>query len=98
MSNFIGTTFAQTFQSTISFGNGSFAGLVTGSSSTKAYTINRLYGGWSFYALWLPEWYDTIATANVEAGFSGRTWLAIPLRASLSLLPSLTPCSCAHSE
>ncbi|KPV75174.1 uncharacterized protein RHOBADRAFT_53189 [Rhodotorula graminis WP1] len=79
LSNFIGTTFAQTFQSTISFGNGSFSGLVTGSSSTKAYTINRLYGGWSFYALWLPEWFDTIATANVEAGFSGRTWLAIPL-------------------
>ncbi|TNY21941.1 Proteophosphoglycan ppg4 [Rhodotorula diobovata] len=79
LSDFIGRTFAQTFENTISFGNGSFAGLVTGSSSTKAYTINSLFGGWSFYALWLPEWFDTIATANVEASFRGRTWLAIPL-------------------
>ncbi|BGP39611.1 hypothetical protein JCM10449v2_003562 [Rhodotorula kratochvilovae] len=79
LSNFIGRTFADTFENTIAFGNGSFSGLVTGSSTTKAYTINRLYGGWSFYALWLPEWYETVATANVEAGFSGRTWLAIPL-------------------
>ncbi|GAA6047015.1 hypothetical protein JCM3770_004152 [Rhodotorula araucariae] len=79
LSNFIGKTFADTFENTIAFGNGSFSGLVTGSSTSKAYTINRLWGGWSFYALWLPEWFDTVATANVEVGFSGRTWLAIPL-------------------
>ncbi|BGP31683.1 hypothetical protein JCM10296v2_003457 [Rhodotorula toruloides] len=79
LSNYIGYTFANTFENTISFGNGSFAGLVTGDSSKKAYTVNQLYAGWSFYALWLPEWFKTVAQANVASGFRGRTWLAIPL-------------------
>ncbi|GAA5885750.1 hypothetical protein JCM6882_007553 [Rhodosporidiobolus microsporus] len=79
LSNYIGQTFANTFENTISFGNGSFSGLVTGSSTQKAYSISTLWGGWSFYGLWLPEWYDTLATANSEVGFGGRTWLAIPL-------------------
>ncbi|BGO99367.1 Proteophosphoglycan ppg4 [Rhodotorula toruloides ATCC 204091] len=79
LSNYIGYTFANTFENTISFGNGSFAGLVTGDSSKKAYTVNQLYAGWSFYALWLPDWFKTVAEANVASGFRGRTWLAIPL-------------------
>lgn len=80
LSNYIGYTFANTFENTISLDNGSFAGLVTGDSSKKAYTVNQLYAGWSFYALWLPEWFKTVAEANVASGFQGRTWLAIPLR------------------
>lgn len=31
-------------------------------------------------AYWVPEWFDTLAAANVASGFNGRTWLAIPLR------------------
>ncbi|GAA5943281.1 hypothetical protein JCM10213_007949 [Rhodosporidiobolus nylandii] len=79
VSNYIGQTFANTFAYTISFGNGTFSGLVTGSSTTKAYTINTLWGGWSFYALWMPSWFEELATSNVDVGFQGRTWLAIPL-------------------
>ncbi|GEM07594.1 proteophosphoglycan ppg4 [Rhodotorula toruloides] len=80
LSNYIGYTFANTFEYTISFGNGlprSFSGLVTGDSSKKAYTVK--YAGWSFYALWLPDWFRTVAQANVASGFRGRTWLAVPL-------------------
>ncbi|GAA5849743.1 hypothetical protein JCM8547_000551 [Rhodosporidiobolus lusitaniae] len=79
LSNYIGQTFANTFENTISFGNGTFAGLVTGSSTKKAYSISTLWGGWTFYALWAPEWFDTVASANVDVGFRGRTWMAIPL-------------------
>ncbi|GAA5830830.1 hypothetical protein JCM11251_001091 [Rhodosporidiobolus azoricus] len=79
LSNYLGQTFANTFEHTISIGNGSFSGLVTGHSTKKAYEINTLWGGWSFYAYWEPNWYDTLATANVDVGFGGRTWLAIPL-------------------
>lgn len=45
-----------------------------------------MYAGWSFYALWLPEWFETVAEANVASGFRGRTWLAVPLRQSPSFL------------
>ncbi|GJN88968.1 hypothetical protein Rhopal_001939-T1 [Rhodotorula paludigena] len=79
VSNEVGTTFANTFEETISLGNGSFSGLVTGHSTTKSYMINRLYGGWGFYALWRRDWFDTLVAANTAVSFSGRTWLAIPL-------------------
>ncbi|GAA5968816.1 hypothetical protein JCM11641_000742 [Rhodosporidiobolus odoratus] len=79
LSNFIGQTFANTFENTIAFGNGTFSGLVTGSSTSKAYTINTLWGGWTFYSLWEPGWFTTVAQANIDTGFGGRTWLAIPL-------------------
>lgn len=32
---------------------------------------------------WLPDWFATLATANVKQGFMGRSWLAVPLRAFL---------------
>lgn len=41
-----------------------------------------LQTGWSFYAYWLPEWFDTLVDANLESGFNSRSWLAVPLRPS----------------
>lgn len=80
ISNSFGQVMAQTFQYQINLGNGSFAGLVTGESTAKGHTIDSLWAHWSFYGFWLPEWYRTVASSNVEHGFQGRTWLAIPLR------------------
>jgi len=71
---------AQTFEFQINLGNGSFAGLVTGQSTTKGHTVDVLWAHWSFYGFFLPEWYRTVATSLVEHGFQGRTWYAIPLR------------------
>ncbi|GAA5881904.1 hypothetical protein JCM16303_003459 [Sporobolomyces ruberrimus] len=79
LSNNFGLTMAQTFEYQINLGNGSFAGLVTGESTKKGHTIDSLWGHWSFYGLFLPEWYRTVASSNVDHGFQGRTWLAIPL-------------------
>ncbi|GAA5850918.1 hypothetical protein JCM3766R1_004000 [Sporobolomyces carnicolor] len=79
ISNSFGQVMAQTFQYQINLGNGSFAGLVTGESTAKGHTIDSLWAHWSFYGFWLPEWYRTVASSNVEHGFQGRTWLAIPL-------------------
>ncbi|GAA6062204.1 hypothetical protein JCM10212_006485 [Sporobolomyces blumeae] len=79
LSNNFGETMAYTFQNQIYLGNGSFAGLVTGASTKKAYTVDSLWAAWSFYGFFLPEWYETVARSSVEHGFQGRTWLAIPL-------------------
>ncbi|GAA5920901.1 hypothetical protein JCM1841_002377 [Sporobolomyces salmonicolor] len=79
LSNQFGVQMADTFQFQINLGNGSFSGLVSGTSTPKAYTVGQLWGGWSFYGYFLPEWYQTVASANVKSGFQGRTWLAIPL-------------------
>ncbi|GAA5904230.1 uncharacterized protein JCM6883_006417 [Sporobolomyces salmoneus] len=79
ISNSFGQIMANTFQTQIYLGNGSFSGLVTGESTTKGHMIDSLWGHWSFYGFFLPEWYSTVATSNVEHGFQGRTWLAIPL-------------------
>ncbi|GAA6013486.1 hypothetical protein JCM11491_006097 [Sporobolomyces phaffii] len=79
LSNDFGHIMAQTFEYQIHLGNGSFGGLVTGESTKKAYTIDSLWGHWSFYGYFLPQWYETVAKSNVEHGFQGRTWLAIPL-------------------
>jgi inner membrane protein involved in colicin E2 resistance len=83
LSNDFGRIMAQTFQYQINLGNGSFAGLVTGESTTKGHTIDSLWAHWAFYGFFLPEWYRTVASSNVDHGFQGRTWLAIPLRKSL---------------
>lgn len=77
-------TLATTMQETISLGNGSLAGLMNGESTEKAKMKNRLWGNWGFYALWLPEWFDTLATANADEGMG---LVDLPLRASF--LPSL---------
>ncbi|GAA5989053.1 hypothetical protein JCM5350_003641 [Sporobolomyces pararoseus] len=79
LSNDFGKIMAQTFQHQINLGNGSFAGLVTGESTKKGHTIDSLWGHWSFYGFFLPEWFYTVARSNVDHGFQGRTWLAIPL-------------------
>ncbi|GAA5963539.1 hypothetical protein JCM3765_006273 [Sporobolomyces pararoseus] len=79
LSNDFGRIMAQTFQHQINLGNGSFAGLVTGESTKKGHTIDSLWGHWSFYGFFLPEWFYTVARSNVDHGFQGRTWLAIPL-------------------
>ncbi|GAA6020835.1 hypothetical protein JCM10207_001673 [Rhodosporidiobolus poonsookiae] len=79
LSNYIGQTFVNTFESTISLGNGSFSGLVTGASTTKAYTTDNLWAGWTFYALWDRQWYETVFQANMDTGCQGRSWLCVPL-------------------
>ncbi|KAM0752266.1 hypothetical protein T439DRAFT_286905 [Meredithblackwellia eburnea MCA 4105] len=75
----IGEAFANTMQFTINLGNNTFSGLVDGTTTNRSSCVPGLWGGWSFYSMWLPEWFDTLATANVQSGFNGRTWLAIPL-------------------
>lgn len=39
-----------------------------------------LWGGWSYYAYFVPGWYEMIVDANVATGYAGRPWLVIPLR------------------
>ncbi|KAK4049036.1 hypothetical protein OIV83_004397 [Microbotryomycetes sp. JL201] len=81
VTNEVGTRFGNTFQDTINLGNNSFSGLVNGESNEKSPSVPGLWAGWSFYSLWVPEWFDTLVNANLAAknGFNGRSWLAVPL-------------------
>lgn len=72
-----------TMQYTINLGkhgvSGPFSGLVNGLTPKTTHMGPSLWGGWSHYAYWLPEWGQTMFNASVTQGFNSRTWLSIPL-------------------
>jgi hypothetical protein len=104
--NYFGRTFTSTFLNTISMGNGTFSGLVTGYSTTKAYQINTLYAAWSFYGYWDKQWYEEVATANSYVPFvrlvecrSEDSWSSRPLCLfSIQRIARSDTFSCFRSE